>query len=242
MTTHFKAGVTNVPRYDQMGLLREPDASQYHQYYDDFDYFISGNWVVTKTQVGATQVIASGDGGLLTLVNTAANNDLDAIQWAGGAGSVVTNFNFDPLFDFVLQARFKVDDATNAAAMIGITVADTSPIASLPSDGIWFYKAAGGTTLVGSMTKSSTSTSQTLTTAIDTNFHVAALTYNSLGGKWSVWYDNNLVGESTVLTNAPATSTGLALQIAVQNGTAAARTLTVDYVNVMKARTSSAWS
>lgn len=223
VVTRFQNGVTNVGDTSPFADLRMPDPTLYHTYFDDFDQFVAADWTVTETQAGATQALTAGDGGWLALVNSAANNDLNAIQKLPSA------FSFTAGKKAFFKARWKVDDATNSALVIGLQVVDTTPLDV--TDGIYFLKSAASTALQFLCRKDastgSTSASNIATVANDTFMDVAFF----YDGDSKVFYAvNGVLQGSLSATSAYLPDTITTISIAVANGTAAARTMTVDYV------------
>lgn len=229
MGTHFSSGVTNVSANDPLAPLKTMDPTVYHAWFNDFDTYTAGDWTVTETQAGATQAITAGDGGLLALVNTAADNDVNQLQL------VQETFRWASTKDFIMKARFKVSDATQSDLLIGLAITDTSMLETLPTDGIFFYKADGSTSLLSSIRKDGTSTSITTATVADDTYITVAFTYTAQTGEWRAWANGALVGVNSTSTNAPDDE-DICISIGVQNGEAAAKTLTVDYLYVAKAR------
>jgi hypothetical protein len=227
-STHFPQGVTNNAEYHPLGSYLAPSPARMHQWFDDFDSFVAANWTVTETQAGATQAITAGDGGLLALVNSAADDDLNAIQL------VQETYRWSSDKQFWLRARFKVSDATESDLIVGAYITDTSPLASLPSDGIFFHKADGSTSLTFQVRKDGTSSSITLGAMANDTFVEATAYWD--GRQWNAWLDTTPVGAPiTSTTNCPDDE-DIAIGMAVQNGEAAAKTLTIDYVLVSKER------
>jgi hypothetical protein len=227
-STHFPQGVTNNAEYHPLGSYLAPSPARMHQWFDDFDSFVAANWTVTETQAGATQAITAGDGGLLALVNSAADDDLNAIQL------VQETYRWSSGKQFWLRARFKVSDATESDLIVGAYITDTSPLASLPSDGIFFHKADGSTSLTFQVRKDGTSSSITLGAMANDTFVEATAYWD--GRQWNAWLDTTPVGAPiTSTTNCPDDE-DIAIGMAVQNGEAAAKTLTIDYVLVSKER------
>jgi len=221
--TRFPGGVTNVGDTAPFADLRMPDPTLYHTYFDDFDQYVAADWVVTETQAGATQALTAGDGGWLALVNSAANNDLNAIQKTPAA------FSFTAGKKAFFKARLKVDSATLAAFVVGMQVVDTTPLDV--TDGIYFLKSAGAAT-IDVLCRKDASTGSNSASAIAS---VASDTFITLGlyydGDSKVYYSVN----ETVLGSLSATSAYLpdtitTVSVAVANGSAVARTLTLDYV------------
>lgn len=232
--TRWPNGFTNGVLGAMLGDLKIPNPATYHMLFDDFDKYTAADWVVSETQAGATQGIAAGDGGLLALVNTAADADLNSIQWAGGTGAVSPTFLFDSTKDMLFSARAKIDDATNGALLMGLAIADTSPIASLPATGMFVYKAAASTYPQGYLRTGGSGVLTTNTGAALSNdtFVNMGIVYSAVEGVCRLF-----VGDYAYqLPSIVAPGALLAPIISVANGTAAARTLTVDWYMAAKAR------
>jgi len=221
--TRFPNGVTNVGEASPRADLRMPDPTLYHTYFNDFDQFVAADWTVTETQAGATQALTSGDGGWLALVNSAANNDLNAIQLNPAS------FSFTAGKKAFFRARLKVDSASLAAFVVGLQVVDTTPLDV--TDGVYFLKAAGAATIDAIVRKNATTGSNSasaIASVADNTFVTLGMYYD---GDSKVYYSVN----ETVLGSLSATSAYLpdtitTVSVAVANGSAVARTLTLDYV------------
>lgn len=228
-------GICDSTQDAPLGNYAGLNPARYHLWFDDFDGYTAAEWVVTETQAGATQAATSADGGVLALVNTAADDDLNSIQWAGGAGAVVETFKYESGKDMVISARFKVSDATQSDLLIGLAITDTSPLATLPTDGLFFYKADGAATLTAQLRKNGTATSLAVGTMANDTYVEVALVFNSSLGRWQTFLNGVLVASTTTLTNV-VDDEEIAVTISVQNGEAAAKTLSVDWLMVAKAR------
>ncbi len=127
---------TNYP-WEAFGFLPIPSPDKLHIDFTDFNVYAAGDWTVTETDAGATEALTDGDGGQLLITNTAADNDIVVLRRVKEA--------------FVVRAgkkswfacRFKTSEATQADLAIGLHVDDASPVASAPSDGIYFRKDDG---------------------------------------------------------------------------------------------------
>lgn len=234
MVSHASSGITNRLASDQMGALRTMDPTVYNSWVDDFTTYASADWVVNETQAGATQAIVDGSGGLLALTNTTGASDVNQIQWAGGAGAGRLTMYFDTSKDYLMKSRFKVSDATNTAVLIGAATVDTTLTASLPTDGIYFLKASGATTLIASTRASGTSSSATLGAMANDTFVEASFVYTAENGIWQAWLNNSPVSQITTTTNSP--TAGLCVSIALTNASGSAHVLTVDYLNIYRQR------
>lgn len=229
ITTRFPNGFTNVSETHGAADYKAQWPFKYHAYTNDFDAFAAGDWVVSETQAGATQALVAGNGGLLALVNSAANNDLNSIQ------SLVATFALDPTKDVLVSTRVQVDDATLAAMLVGLAIVDASPIASAPSDGVWFGKAAGVTTLTFNVSKASVVSSVNIGTMVSATMVELTAQWNAVTAEWLIYVNNAQAGRISGSTNFPNTQ-NLAVTIAVANGSGVARTLTCDWIMAAAAR------
>ena len=243
--TRFPAGVSNVAREKQFGRIQVFDPARHNVYWNDFHTFTAADWTITETQAGATQAVATGLGGWFVHTNSAASADVSSIQLTA------PGFAFTDGKAFWCKTRFKVDDATNASVAIGAAVLDTSPIASAPSEGIYFAKAAAGTSMILKVGKASSYTNSTAfgtfvaDTFVTAGFHCDGKKFlSSSTGVDSYNFDiffgtddnPNLITRVQVpVTNTPV-GTLITPTIALQNGTAAARTMTVDYFGLGQSR------
>jgi len=237
MTTHFTSGVTNVVTGGTGELLKQPDPIKYHVYHEDFDKYTASDWVITTTEGGsgaATEALGDGDGGLLVVTNDDADDDSDEFQWAGGSGGVIESFKYEAAKGLYFKTRFKVNDATQSDFAVGLVITDTTVIDGT-TDGIFFRKADGATSIELVIEKDSTETTVSCGDAADDTFMTLGFYYDPRIRKFSVYKDNVKVG-SAVNTNAPDDEE-LAVTFAIQNGAAAAKVMTMDYISAGKERT-----
>jgi hypothetical protein len=193
---------------------------------EDFDYYVAGDWTVTETDAGATQALTDGDGGLLLVTNTAADNDLVGIQKKG------ESFRFESGKKMFFEARFKVSDATQSDLAIGLQITDTTPLDI--TDGVFFIKADGSTSVSFLVEKNNTATTTTaVATMADDTFITLGFNYD--GGSVMQYCVNGVVAGTSVVTNLPDDE-DLAISFALQNGEAVAKTMTVDYIFCAKER------
>ena len=237
MTTHFTSGVTNVATGGTGEKLKLPDPIKYHVYHEDFDKYTASDWVITTTEGGsgnASEALGSGDGGLLVVTNDDADDDSDEFQWAGGSGGVIESFKYEAAKGLYFKTRFKVNDATQSDFAVGLIITDTTIIDGV-SDGIFFDKTDGSTSINLRIEKDGTQTSVSCGDAADDTFMTLGFYYDPRIRKFSVYKDNVKVG-SAVNTNAPDDEE-LAVTFAIQNGAAAAKVMTMDYISAGKERT-----
>ena len=225
-TTRFPNGVTNASEDSLFAQLGQPAATEFHTYFEDFDYYAAADWTVTETQAGATQALADGDGGLLLLTNTAADNDLVSLQKVG------ESFRFATGKKLFFEARFKVSDATQSDVVIGLQITDTTPLDV--TDGVFFIKADGAATVNFRVEKNNTATtaSSIATMANDTYIRLGFY-YDGVSAVQ--YFVNGTYTGSSVTTNLPDDE-DLTVTFAIQNGEAVAKTMTVDYIYVAKER------
>lgn len=235
MSTHFSSGVTNVSASADMTALRTMDPSQYYCWNDDFMEYIAGNWIVTETDAGSTEAIVSGAGGLFAITNVSAGaTDAAQIQWCGSAAAGVLTVFWDATKDLIVKARVKASHATNTAWVVGAATVDTTLAASLPTDGIFFYKASGATSLIASARKAGASTSITLGATVADTFNTMAFVYTASDGTWRGYLDGIQSGETSTASISP--TAGLSVGISLLNASAVAHVLTVDYLNIFVQR------
>lgn len=229
--TRFPNGVTNVSETDIFAWLKMSDPTKYHTYFNDFDAYAAGDWVVTETQAGATQALTAGDGGLLLLTNSAADDDVNSLQ------SAVANFTLTAGKKTFFKCRFKVSDATQSDVMVGLVVVDTSPFASAPTDGIYFRKDDGDANIDFSVRKDASTGANnvnTVGTLADDTFVELAWYYD--GVSLAYYAVDGVIKGSLDATSTYLPDTTLAVTMSLQNGEAAAKTMTIDYVYAAKER------
>ena len=233
MTTHFTSGVTNVSATGTLGKLKMPAPAKYHTYHNDFDTYLASDWTITTTEGGsgnASEALGDGDGGLLVLTNDDADNDNDFLQL------VKEGFKYETGKQLAFNARFKTSDADASDVVMGLQLTDTSPLNV--TDGIFFLLTDGSTTLQFIVEKDSTQSPLDLPTAMaDDTFMTVGFVYDPRDQLFHVFQNNAEVG-TVVSTNAPDDEE-LTVSFGIQNGAAAAKVMTIDYVTAMKERTAS---
>lgn len=224
----FPFGISTDTVNQTLGNFGLPDPTEWVTYFNDFTNYVAGDWTSTVIGTGAAAA-GTGNGGTVVLTNSAADNDGVQLQ--------LTSTPFVPVAGkkAFFKARFKVSDATQSDLAIGLIVVDTTILGATAgdgvTDGIFFQKDDGSTTLTVYCQKDTTTgqTSATATTLVADTYVVVGWAYD---GKSSVEVFVNdvkvatLDGSSTYLPNA----TSLTPSFAILNGEAAAKSLTVDYV------------
>lgn len=224
-TTHFTNGVSNQtvgnPLYDYPYL----DPFKYYTYSNDFFTYHADEWTITTTEAGtgsATEAVTSQAGGALLITNAAGDNDLDFFNLKGEA------FKFVSTKRMFFKAKFKVSDATQSDVVMGLTITDTTPLDT--TDGIFFQKDDGDTNIDFHIEKDNSATSNTaIGTLADDTFITVAFAYDPNTSSFSIFMDDVKVGEQSTLTNVPDDEE-LTIAFGIQNGEAAAKTMTIDFI------------
>lgn len=230
--TRFPGGVTNVRPQSTLGGYLAPDPTKLHQYFDDFDTYTAGDWTITVTQAGggsATEALTDADGGVLLITNDDADNDAVFFNKVG------ESFLMEAGKRAWFKARVKLSDATQSDMVIGLQITDTTPLDV--TDGIYFLKADDAATLAIICRKNAT-TGSTSATGIAT---MADDTWITLGwyfdGKSTLAYFVDEVQLGTLdASSTYLPDTDLTVSFGVQNGAAAAKTMSVDYILAAKER------
>jgi hypothetical protein len=224
MPTHFTNGVSNVTQGHPLYEFGMMDPTKWVAYFNDFNTYAAGDWTITTTEAGAgnaTEALTDVAGGALLITNDDADNDADFFNLVG------ESFQYSSTKKMFFRARFKISDATQSDIVMGLQITDTTPLAV--TDGIYFTKADGSTAASFVVTKNSTATTQaSVATMADDTFVTLAFFYNPQSGKFEVFADDSKVAE-VVNTNAPDDEL-LTVSFGIQNGEAAAKTMTLDYV------------
>lgn len=233
MPTHFPNGISNRTKGHPLFNYPYLDPSKYYTYFDDFFEYHSGIYTITTTEAGsgnASEAITSGAGGQLLITNDDADNDLDFFQLKG------ESFKWDSSKRMFFSARFKTNDATQSEIVMGLQITDTTPLDV--TDGIFFLKIDGDTQpdLIIEKDNSSSLSVLEMDAMEDDTFVTLSFEYDPLdvatgGAVFRAYQDNVQVGEITGTTNAPDDE-DLTISFGIQNGEAAAKTLTIDFILV----------
>jgi hypothetical protein len=230
------SGVTNAAKNGAMSQLGMLDPTKFHTWMNDFDSYAAGDWVITTTEAGSSSAteaqIAGADGGVLLVTNDNADNDLDFFQWAGGSGATVEAWKFELGKKLFFKSRLKVSDATQCDFVMGLQITDTTSLAV--SDGVYFRKDDDDAFLDAVVIKNSTATTGTaIHTVVSDTFLDLGFYYN---GKDEVQFFVNDVKKATLATTNLVDDEELCVSFGLQNGAAAAKTMSIDYIFVAKER------
>lgn len=243
--TRYPNGVGNAAINTLLSQLPFPWPVAQKVFDDDFYTFTAAQWTVTETQAGATQAIINpGNGGIVALVNSAADNDLNAIQRVAAGVTAESWGPFDGTKRFWGLFRVGVDNATIPDFVAGLQITDTTPLAV--SDGFFFRKtealtpvnfvsckdASESVTAVGTCTTGAVAADGTQSGFMDLGFFWDGL--GPTNGKFFLSFNGTVVASVQPGVASYCDNEALTLSFAVQNGTAAARTMWIDRAFVVQ--------
>lgn len=232
--TNLTTGVTNVAENTGTGGLVFPDPTRCHTWMDDFDDYTAGEWTITETGVG-TRAVGNLDGGILVITNAAADDDANFLQWSGNTNAAtVETWKWEATNSMWFKARFKVSDATQSDFVMGLQITDTTPLDV--TDGFFFIKSDGSTTMTFRAEKNNTASTVTIPTAIANDTYFTCGFFWDAGlGVLNVYYNDVIAGQLTTTTNF-CDDEELTISFGIQNGEAVAKVMSIDYILVSKDR------
>jgi hypothetical protein len=231
MTTRFNNGVTNAAANSTNHEFISMDPTKAHVYFNDFDTYVAGDWTITTTEAGAgsaTEALTNVDGGVLLITTDDADNDNDFLQLSS------ESFLFESGKKLWFKTRFALGDISASSFVMGLQITDTSPLAV--SDGVFFLveDGDGDGTVDFLVEKNGTATTAAeIATLVDATYVTLGFYYN--GSDAIKYYVNDVHTGTSVTTNLPDDEE-LTVSFGIQNGGAAAETLSVDYIFVAKER------
>lgn len=227
----FENGVNDQAADAPLRELPFPSPFTCAAFNDDFFNFVAASWTVTEIDTAAAGAdvlaLADADGGVLTVTNNA--NALDSTFLQSVAEGMLLEAGKQAWFG----ARLSVDEATLSGVIAGMYIRDTTPIASEPSDGVYFLKAAADTEVKLVVRKNSTSTELVVGDMADGVMTELFWFYDGVSKVYA--FQDDVCKGSVAVTNLPDDEV-LARGFGVVNGSAAARTLLVDFLFQAKYR------
>lgn len=229
-TTLIPNGVSNAKPGSTLESYMAMDPTALHQYFDDFDYTVTGIYTSTGTSATTPALGAPatyGAGGWLLVGTTSAAGSVGGQIQLGAA-----SFSFVPPSGVPAYSWFKtkifIADATDSALALGLmeTVSASTAVPSY-TDGVWFSKAGASTAVkINGVTGSS---------AVFTALQVGTLA-NSTVMELGYFYDGiaavlNVYVNGTNVANIPnftPTTAAMNPTIACFATTAAAQQVAVD--------------
>ncbi len=227
-TTHFPNGINNATLpsvFEDMGQL---DPSKFHNFFEDFNVYNASDWTVTKVGA-ATESIQDEDGGVLKLTNAAADDDSDFLQFANEV------YKFETGKAIFFKSRFKISEVIQSELIIGLQIRDTTPLEV--TDGVFFRKNDGTAVLNFRSEKNNVSTgtfADNITTLVNDTYITIGFFYNG-SDKIFFFVDDKLMGSIPTNINLPDDEE-LTISFGIQNGEAALKTMSTDYIFVAKER------
>jgi hypothetical protein len=220
LVTRYENGVTNRDVGDIFNSLKLPDPTRLHTYYEDFDYYLAADWVVTEVGV-ATQVLQDADGGRLLITNAGAD-DNSSFQ-----NKVGESFLFALGTPAFFRALLQVSDATQSDFIMGLQITDTTPLAV--TDGVFFRKDDGDANLDFVAIKDSVAVeSLAVFTVLDATDLEVAFYWDGIDRIWFA-VNGTALGFITPGVSLPDDEV-LTISFGIQNGEAAIKTMAVDFV------------
>lgn len=205
----------------------------------DFNRYLASDWVITETGSG-TRAVSQAVNGVLVVTNAAADNDVNSLQESSvAAGAVAEQWKFVLAKPMYFGMRFKISDATQSDFVVGLHITATTPIASAPTDGIYFRKDDGDRLidLVGRKNSTGSESTGVLNSAgymTDDTFTRLEWYYDGVSSVIQAYQDGVAFG-SIPLTNV-VDDEELAISFAHQNGEAVAKVMSVDWIKVAQLR------
>ena len=206
----------------------------FHHWSEDFDLYIATSWVITETGSG-TRAIAQAKDGIFVITDAAGGTDSNALQLRDVAsGQVAEHWKFASGKRLYFGACFKVSDVLLSDWVMGLQITDTTPKAV--SDGIWFQHASSATVSAADFHVAASSAQSDLTAAIpmvNDTYTVLEFYYDGVTSAITAYKDGVAVG-SLPLTNAPSHT--LVLSIYIGNGEAVAKSMSIDWIEIIQER------
>lgn len=249
------SGFTTDPRFGPLAGYGFRNPFFWHEFEDDFDG-VSANYTKTINTNG-TIAAAAGDGGLAlftTNSSTPLAADIASIQLPTASFKLVAGYRAAFLI------RLQLADVVNAGLNVGLIQTTTTPFTV--TDGVFFNKAAGASTnlrlqsVVGSAATNVAIPAAAYTLVNATNIDLGFFVTGK--GDIEAYVGTQLVGfipqSGTGAVNASGvsllpkvgpvarltaptlTAANLNLTVALQSGTTASTTMTVDFVMAAKER------
>lgn len=193
----------------------------------------SGGWVLTEIAAGSgnAQAVRLQDNaqGVLELVTDNGDNDAEILQKLGEQYKYVVGKHSGFL------TRFSSDDVNDGEIHIGLNILDASPIASIPTDGLFFHKAETAVRMSFSAIKNNANQETVVVDQADMvdgeyriyGFHV--LPSGSIQVLWGTnWHNIQVVGSIAAGDLGIPDDEALAFHAAIQTGAVDVTTLRIN--------------
>ncbi len=231
MPTHFRKGVSNALPGEALFQMPFIDPTKYQTYFNDCFVYTSGEWTETPTSGGsgtsATAIGVTGGGGEFLM--TGAADELDGAFYSLKG----EHWLYDATKKFFFKARWKLSDATQSVAAVGVGKTDVTP--QSVSDGMMFTTADGSADLLFTTSiTAGTTVSSGLATLADDTYITTGFFYDGIATFHL--YVNDVKVAVHVNTRAPDDGEALTLQWGSIAGASGVDTSTWDYFLVSRER------
>lgn len=245
ISTQLPGGFTNAAVHQTMSEAGTPDPSWSQLYHNDFNNFVAADFTQSGTGAATYALLSNaGAGGVLGLTTTTTLNDSANIFQPVGSYVLTTGKHH------FFKAQLKMATGSSAAQIYaGLAINGTTAVGA--NDGLFFFKAAGGSTFVLRSIVGGVTTDIALPAACT----IADATWVELGfhidpaGNIEVFFNpttgNNQpasgtgkgrVASALVVNGFAVTTAQMAICAGIVNGTAAARTLAIDFLTMSSER------
>jgi hypothetical protein len=235
--TLYPNGVSNAAIDSFGAIVPQLWPPQYYSFFTDFDKYNAAatlaEWFPTIVGTG-TAVVSDAFGGILTVTNSAADDDAYSAQWAGGnaSGNVAETFTFTPGKELWFASRFQLSDVVQSEFVMGLVIADTDPFTAF-TDGVAFTKPDGSAVMsLTSAIVTPVTAAVAVQTLVNATFYEAAFHYN--GADTIRAFINGQSAGSLGVTALPTTE--LAVTFGIKNGEAVAKTALIDWIFASRER------
>jgi len=236
MTTHFNSILkTNDDAKDPFAGLPLGNDARMTRYFNDFlvaqDY-AAADWTVTETGVATQALEGDEDNGALLITNAASDNDSSESQGTEETWVIASGRKAG------FAIKYKVSGTTTIDSIVGLCITDTALIDGL-SDGVYFRQVDASADLTLVAEKDSTETILTgITTIVADTYVEVGFNYdgNSTITAFIRTTDTDKWRKVGVITTNLPDNENLAISYALQNGSAVATTMSIDYIEVRQER------
>jgi len=184
-------------------------------------------WTVTLVETGggeSTITLPDAVGGALLLTTDAFENDGISMQLDGEAFELTSDQRL-----VYFGIRLQISDATQSDLLVGLCITDTALLGGM-TDGVYFRKVDGSTSLAAVTEKNST---ETETTGVHTMVAATDVTLEFYFDGTTVEFFVNGVSKASHATNI-VNDEFITPSVEVLTGEAAAKTMQVDWVRAIQ--------
>ena len=228
--TRYPGGLTNVDPGDAFADFGMLDPFKYAVVADEFMRYAAAEWTIGGSGVPA--LLAAGDGGILNIPTIATISSEQDMQWGSPAE---LPFTPDLTKDLWFAARIRLDGVSRTSFHVGLDIADASPIASDPTNGIYIRKG-DNTSIPTAVLRLAGVDAATVAigTMVDNAWYEFVIAYTAANGVLNAFQNNAAYRLATNPAALP--SVALGINLALTNNTAVIRTMGVDYFMAAKQR------